>query len=168
MQTQTYRVQRFFGVIEKIYFNILVFGICTHASLSLGYILNAVVSVEYKGKSCYTFHTTGMSWTANRDACKKTGGDLISIETQDEWSYISSELRMSSVKSNAGWHVGLEQYNGQWVWINGKSFDVGHWGSQEPSGDGPYTMMDSKGKLFDIAEKDNNGFICEKPLGKMH
>ena len=129
--------------------------------------LYTATSDQFKGNSCYTFHTSGTSWTANRETCKNSGGDLISIETQGEWSYISSGLRLYSNKNSTGWHVGLEQNNGQWIWINGKPFEIGHWGAHEPSGDGPYAIMDTKGKLFDVSDSDNNGFVCEKPLGKI-
>ena len=91
---------------------------------------------------------------------------MVSIETQGEWSYIASQLRLVSNQHNNEWHVGLEQKSGQWMWASGKPFDLGHWGSREPSGDGPYAMMSLKGQLHDIADNGNKGFVCEKPLGK--
>ena len=45
----------------------------------------------------------------SRSSCEKRGGDLISIETEEQWDLIKSEIHENTEE---GWHIGLVRENG--------------------------------------------------------
>ena len=78
--------------------------------------------------SSYIISLSGESWRSNRGACQRQGGDLVSIETEEEWNFINNE----SQKRNAAhyqnkWSVGLKKLpeigpgwvEDRWLFANG-------------------------------------------------
>ena len=62
----------------------------------------------------------GESWKVNRFNCKNQGGDLISIETEEEWNFINNEIQRRN-ETNYGnkWSIGLIK--------KGRELDLGEW-----------------------------------------
>ena len=85
--------------------------------------------------SSYIISLSGESWRSNRGACQRQGGDLVSIETEEEWNFINNEIQ----KRNAAhyqnkWSVGLKKMAGNWTWVSGRPLIICKWGQGEPSG----------------------------------
>lgn len=68
--------------------------------------------------SWYTFAAFYWRWDWERAACQTLGGDLVSIETEEEWNFIADEIlrRNASIPKN-GWSIGLMKKAGNWTWL---------------------------------------------------
>ncbi|KAL9972703.1 hypothetical protein ACROYT_G019063 [Oculina patagonica] len=130
------------------------------------------------GNSCYTFsdNESGQSWSQNRITCQGKGGDLVSIETEDEWQYINDEIQKLCIGLPNEWHIGLKKDDqGVWKWINGSPLTISKWQTTEgePSGDGNVAVMSKdypptkKGLFNDLKATHHRAFICEIPKASL-
>ena len=132
-----------------------------------------------RGHSCYIISSHTGTWQENRRKCERLGGDLISMETEGEWAFIKNQLRTHNTVDDE-WHIGLKKNNrGHWEWVSGRPLTINKWQREqrphqlqdEPSGDGPYTVMSkswppgTQGLFNDLPNTRRRGYICEKPLG---
>ena len=121
--------------------------------------------------SCYIFVKSGSKWTENQNACKKKGGDLVSMETEEEWAFINGEIQKITLPNVNEWHIGLRKKS-VWEWVSGKPLTIEKWQRSEPSGDGDFTVMSkdypagSKGLFNDLPDWIKRAYICEIPKGK--
>ena len=70
--------------------------------------------------SWYIISVYGWSWSWNRDNCQRRGGDLISIETEEEWNFIKNEIQSRNTTNyDNRWSIGLEK--------KGQELDLGEW-----------------------------------------
>ena len=122
-------------------------------------------------KSCYIFVTSGETWTKNQNTCKGKGGDLVSMETEEEWEYINSEIQQLLLPKENEWHIGLKD-EGDWKWVSGNPLTIKKWQSGQPSGDGKFAVMSkdyppgTQGLFNDLPDWIPRAFICEIPKGK--
>ena len=90
--------------------------------------------------SCYIISDAESpgTWTANRETCQGKGGDLVSIETEAEWSFLNDELQKRCIGQPNEWHIGLNKVGGVWKWVNNSPLTIEKWQTThgEPSGDG--------------------------------
>ena len=118
----------------------------------------------------------GESWKVNRVICKRQGGDLISIETEEEWNFINNEIQRRN-ETNYGnkWSIGLIKKAGNWTWVSGKPLTISKWGQGEPSGEHDAAFMSkpfSNGErgVFSSVNRTRWGnltaYICEISKGK--
>ena len=117
--------------------------------------------------SCYTFTESGETWTENRYNCQSKEGDLVSIETDDEWQFINEEIQARAI---AEWHIGLKKEQTVWKWVNSQSLTISKWQAGQPSGDGNVAVMtkgssSTKGQFKNLADQPHKAFICEIPKG---
>ena len=128
------------------------------------------------GDSCYRFSLSGSSWNENRDTCRGFGGDLVSMETEEEWQYINSQIQQLNITGQAEWHIGLmKDDQGVWNWVNGSPLTISKWQTTDgqPSGDGDVVVMaknyppGTRGHFNDLTNRSRRAFICELPRGKM-
>ena len=71
--------------------------------------------------SSYIFSKSGEDWDENRIVCNDQGGDLVSIETEEEWQFINGEIQKRTTSNTSAWHIGLLKiYAGDWTWLSGK------------------------------------------------
>jgi C-type mannose receptor len=70
------------------------------------------------------------SWENARQACIAWGGDLISIDSEEEQTFIGANL----MDANDAW-IGLNELAaaGTWVWSNGSTADYRNWDAGEPN-----------------------------------
>ena len=62
----------------------------------------------------------GESWYWGRHTCSSLGGDLVSFETQEEWSLINDEIqRRNTTNYENKWRIGLKK--------RGQELDLGEW-----------------------------------------
>ena len=150
----------------------------------------------YPGKCkyvIYSFHHNSTSWNESRESCLKGGGDLVSIETDKEWRYLTDFIQKLSGENHSEYYIGLiKDERGSWRWLSTNKIvpepaahnmsrmcdrilgdDEGRWASGEPSGDGKcaamYKNYRGKGGFNDLSctlRDDYRGFICEKTVGK--
>ncbi|XP_001633779.2 uncharacterized protein LOC5513576 isoform X2 [Nematostella vectensis] len=117
--------------------------------------------------SCYIFSSEGTSWTENREKCKSRNGDLVSMETEEEWSFINKKIQSLSNAFSDEWHIGLKQNGNSWNWVNGKPLAIDHWQPSQPSGDGEYVVIakeyppGTQGGFNDLRDDTFKGYICE-------
>ncbi|KAL9978017.1 hypothetical protein ACROYT_G015492 [Oculina patagonica] len=90
---------------------------------------------------CYTFHDVDGTWEEARDACRKMGAHLVTMETTDEWSKVKSLIAEKVKKSGSytQWYIGLRKESKTWKWTEAGSpgvvvaTDDSRWQSGEPS-----------------------------------
>ena len=128
------------------------------------------------GDSCYSFYGEGKKWTENRQECKDKGGDLVSIETEGEWTFLKDKIQGLCSLPKDEWHIGLKKEASTWKWVNGAPLKLDKWQVSEgqPSGDGPYVVMakdfpkGTQGLFNDIPDSVIRGYICETTKGKVY
>ena len=136
----------------------------------------------------YSFHHESLTWIKSRERCQKDSGDLVSIETDKEWKYLTDFIQNLAGSKHIEYYIGLKLSNktGNWRWLSNGSIEVPgqkwRWHNGEPSGDGGCVVMyknyaagnnlKTKGSFNDLrcdsrgADGTNKGFICEKTVGK--
>ncbi|XP_058954406.2 CD209 antigen-like protein D [Pocillopora verrucosa] len=120
--------------------------------------------------SSYIFSKSGRKWYQNRHVCYKQGGDLVSIETQEEWQFISHEIQKRGTSNTSAWHIGLRKRDGDWTWTwsSGENLSISKWRDSQPDGNDSCAEMSKNGGLFNgISRYDKNAFICEMPGSKI-
>ena len=117
----------------------------------------------------------GWSWHKNRDICKSQGGDLVSIETEEEWNFISDMIQRRNKKKRYKhrWSIGLTKKAGNWTWVSGRPLTIFKWGQGEPSGEHNAALMykrssNDKQSVFvsDNIRISGEAYICEYSNGK--
>ena len=64
---------------------------------------------------------SGLAWMVNRNFCRSCGGDLVSIETEEEWKFITGEVQN---RSTSVWCIGLKKKEKNWTWVSGKPLTI--------------------------------------------
>ena len=110
----------------------------------------------------------GWSWLFNRETCQNQGGDLVSIETEEEWKFINDEIQRRNTKYYIStWSIGLTKKAGNWTWVSERPLIIYKWGKGEPSGEHEKAIMykrSSNGKpgVFGSTSWGNwHAYICE-------
>ena len=119
-------------------------------------------------KNSYIFSKGVRDWNNSRRVCNDQGFDLVSIETEEEWQFISNEIQKRSTWNTGAWHIGLWKIGGVWTWLSGKQLNISKWRDSEPDGNDDYAEISKNGGLFNvITQNDENAYICEIPGGKI-
>ncbi|XP_077993134.1 macrophage mannose receptor 1-like [Glandiceps talaboti] len=121
--------------------------------------------MEYKNK-CYSFNGAAaedtLRWNDARIQCGKlaTGGDLVSIHSQEIQSFLSSRLRDIN---HAMW-IGLSDIYvpGQFGWQDGSAVDYTNWAANEPNGLLQENCVEFHHRGYDGKWNDND---CERTFG---
>ncbi|XP_022801244.1 uncharacterized protein LOC111338943 [Stylophora pistillata] len=128
-------------------------------------------SISFKN-SWYIFSESGKRWEENRDFCRCKGGDLVSIETEQEWKFINKEIqKRSTTDGNHEWDIGLIKKDANWTWVSGIPLTICKWSKGAPSGDGDVGQIYKKspygkqGLFNDLAGNRPEAFICEISKG---
>ena len=112
----------------------------------------------------------------NRFICKSQGGDLISIETEEEWNFINNEIQRRNTKKgyNDSWSIGLRKKVGNWTWVSGRPLTFCKWGIGELSGEHDAAFMykrsiNGEQGVFGSVNRTRrqNAYICEITSGKL-
>ena len=112
-----------------------------------------------------------------REACQNQGGDLVSIETQEEWNFINDQIqRRNTTYYKNKWNIGLTKKAGNWTWVNGRPLTICKWEQGEPRGEHDAAFMykrSSNGEqgVFGGVNGTSMGlrypYICEISEGKL-
>ena len=118
--------------------------------------------------SSYIFSKSGRDWYQNSFVCYSQGGNLVSIETQEEWQFISHEIQKRGTSNTSAWHIGLSKIGGVWTWESGEKLNISKWRDSQPDGNDNFAEISQNGGLFNgISWSVENAFICEMPGGKI-
>ncbi|CAH3166478.1 unnamed protein product [Pocillopora meandrina] len=136
-------------------------------------IANALGTNPCFQNSCYLISDaeSPATWTDNRETCKRKGGDLVSIETEAEWSFLNDEIQKRCIGQPNEWHIGLNKVGEVWKWVNNSPLTIDKWQTThgEPSGDGNKAVMSKdypptkKGLFNDLPNWIKRAYICELP-----
>jgi len=113
-----------------------------------------------------------MAWQQARGSCKYNKKDLVAMETEREWQFITNELKNRTTNLNE-WHIGLfwNRTVSNWTWVNGKPLTITKWRDSDHRGNSYYAVI-AKGSLrgsygkFDSIRGDiKRAWICEEKTG---
>ena len=103
----------------------------------------------------------------SRSSCKKRGGDLISIETVEEWDFIKSEIHNNTEE---GWHIGLVRENGSWIWVSGRPLTICKCEHHLSGGRNKAMLVKETRQCHFVTQGLSDSktlpYICEMPKGK--
>ena len=132
-------------------------------------------NITFKNSS-YIISVYGWSWHWNRDNCQRRGGDLVSIETEEEWNFINNEIQMRNTSNyDNRWSIGLRKEAGNWTWVSGRPLTICKWGEGERKGEHDAAFMyklnsnDERGVFGSVnrwGQGDPHAYICEISEGK--
>ena len=71
--------------------------------------------------SWYIFSKQEETWNVSQRKCRSQGGDLVSIETEEEWMFINKEIRNRIPKF---YHIGLVKKADKWTWLSGRPLTI--------------------------------------------
>ena len=118
-----------------------------------------------------------VNWLWAREACQNQGGDLVSIETEDEWNFINDQIQRRDItRYENKWSIGLTKKAENWTWVNGRPLTICKWEQGEPGGEHDAAFMykrSSNGEqgVFGGVNGTSMGYyhpyICEISEGKL-
>ncbi|XP_048809440.1 secretory phospholipase A2 receptor isoform X1 [Lagopus muta] len=122
---------------------------------------------------CYQFNPSAvLSWHEARAACQAQGGDLLSITSPEEQSYVSDLSRQLNITDTVLW-TGLNQLEegAGWQWSDGAPLVFVNWRadvSEDRSSENHCAVMSSKLKYAWKSYLCESGFpfVCKKYLNK--
>ena len=109
------------------------------------------------------------TWRKARTSCKDNKKDLVAIETEREWQFITNELKNRTTRKNE-WHIGLfwNLTVTNWTWVNRKPLTTKKWRDSEPNRNSHYALIakewptGSYGKFDSIRNDIKRAWICEE------
>ena len=118
--------------------------------------------------SSYILSKRGRVLDINKHICSSQGGDLVSIETEEEWQFINREIQKRGTWTTGAWHIGLEKKGEVWTRLSGERLNISKWQVSEPDDNDRKAEISKNGGLFNgISTLSRNAFICETPGGKI-
>ncbi|XP_072020262.1 macrophage mannose receptor 1-like [Amphiura filiformis] len=117
-------------------------------------------------ENCYLFRETDYrNWDDAETMCRKDGGNLVSIISVEEQTYINARLKLSS--ESVVW-IGANDLSveGGWQWSSGDPFRYLNWNPGEPNNQeeehcGQVYIASGKWNDNDCSQ-DTVGYICKK------
>ena len=115
-----------------------------------------------------------INWLWAREACQNQGGDLVSLETEDEWNFINDQIQRGIYRNK--WSIGLTKKAGNWTWVNGRPLTICKWEQGEPRGEHDAAFMYKRssngeqgvfGGFNVIIMAYQHAYICEISEGKL-
>ena len=117
-----------------------------------------------------------INWLWAREACQNQGGDLVSIETEEEWNFINDQIqRRNTTHYENKWSIGLTKKAGNWTWVNGRPLTICKWEQGEPRGEHDAAFMYKRssngeqgvfGGVNGTSIGYRHAYICEISEGK--
>ncbi|RXN21640.1 macrophage mannose receptor 1-like protein [Labeo rohita] len=122
--------------------------------------------IPYSG-NCYLLHRNKKTWLEARDSCLREGGDLLSIISKEEQSFVITQL--GYLKTDELW-IGFNDRKIQMLfeWSDQSSVPFASWEVREPSHSALHAedcvlMRGEEGKWADDICEKKYGFVCKKP-----
>uniref|UniRef100_UPI003AB09ACE immune-related, lectin-like receptor 4 n=1 Tax=Centroberyx gerrardi TaxID=166262 RepID=UPI003AB09ACE len=69
---------------------------------------------------CYHFYNKKLTWNESRQNCKKKGGDLVKIDSEDEQRFLELTLRKKMATDEDKFWIGLtdSKKESDWLWVD--------------------------------------------------
>ena len=126
--------QKYFLVSIIIVITIVIISIHFFVYLFIPLIFLVQCQETCFKNSSYVFSKSGTRWNFNWYVCWYQGGYLVSIETEEEWQFISHEIQKRIAWNTSAWHIGLGKRAGIWTWESGQQLNILKWRDSEPRG----------------------------------
>ncbi|XP_031417445.2 ladderlectin-like [Clupea harengus] len=89
------------------------------------------------GTRCFKFVSTARAWAESERHCVAMGGNLASVHSIDEYSFIQDLIREHTDGTPRTWIGGYDAVQeGLWFWSDGSRFDYTNWYPGEPNNSG--------------------------------
>eukprot|EP00058_Branchiostoma_floridae_P004563 XP_002590051.1 hypothetical protein BRAFLDRAFT_129759 [Branchiostoma floridae] len=112
--------------------------------------------------SCYKYVVGSSTWHDARQDCLHSGGDLVSINSQEEWTWVLAQKPAG--KYWIGFHDNSKE--GSFEWSDGSPVMVTYWGAGEPNNIGDEDCIEILGDTWNDQEcTDTINYICEITVG---
>lgn len=103
-------------------------------------------------------------------SCKLIDKDLVVIETEREWEFITMLIETRKTGKYNEWHIGLYKSltTGNWTWINGIALTMDNWQENTPNDNDSYALIANEwslGSFRSITRNTSRGWICEELTG---
>ena len=122
-------------------------------------------TAEYNSHRYAYFEGESISWSDAREFCRKYGGHLVTITSEEEQRFLETQYSDTS-----GW-IGFYNDKTTWFWVTGETLNYTNWESGEPNnsnGDEWYAHIwsDRSMRWNDLNNEDSDyhyqhGFYCE-------
>ncbi|KAM3595691.1 uncharacterized protein V6R79_001211 [Siganus canaliculatus] len=88
---------------------------------------------SFKGR-CYRYIATHLTWADAELRCVSLGGNLVSIHSLDEHSFVTHLIKNFGFTYNSAW-IGLSDIHkeGRWMWSDGRPVVFTFWATGEPN-----------------------------------
>ncbi|MCI7211676.1 MAG: RICIN domain-containing protein [Ruminococcus bromii] len=126
--------------------------------------------IKTENNHTYSVYNIPTTWEKAEEICKKLGGHLVTITSQDEQIIVNELLEYGNLSfySIGGKRIGDSN---NWEWINGEIFDFTNWATGEPNNvnniENYLSVFNTSIKGYwndstnSASEGFCNGFICE-------
>ncbi|XP_031417283.1 galactose-specific lectin nattectin-like isoform X1 [Clupea harengus] len=85
------------------------------------------------GTRCFKFVSTARSWAESERHCVAMGGNLASVHSIDEYSFIQDMIRKQTYRNLRTWIGGYDAVKeGLWFWSDGSRFNFITWSPGNP------------------------------------
>ncbi|KAL2098959.1 hypothetical protein ACEWY4_005439 [Coilia grayii] len=115
---------------------------------------------EFHG-SCYYLANASQTWAEAQQTCKSTGGNLVSIGSEEEDNFVKSLFNNTVV-----WIGGYRKQPDAmaWKWVSGENMEYSNWSSGQPRTfvDKNYIMMFKDGTWGNEVGTLPYPFVCEE------
>ncbi|XP_067449726.1 galactose-specific lectin nattectin-like [Thunnus thynnus] len=120
------------------------------------------------GSRCFIFFRIARAWTDAERTCISAGGNLASIHSADENSFLRNLVIRVTGHCLHTWIGGFDAVKeGTWMWTDGSRFDYRRWGTGEPNNVGVENCieMNFRGSFWNDGRCSwTRPFVCAKDL----
>ncbi|XP_042560807.1 ladderlectin-like [Clupea harengus] len=89
------------------------------------------------GTRCFQFVSTARTWAESESHCVAMGGNLASVHSIAEYSFIQELIRKRTQGAPRTWIGGYDAaQEGLWFWSDGSRFDYTNWAPGQPDNAG--------------------------------
>ncbi|XP_072175906.1 alpha-N-acetylgalactosamine-specific lectin-like [Diadema setosum] len=121
-----------------------------HAAATLTLVIVALAQVHLStqlcceslwtqyGNDCYRMFGAVKTWTSARNHCQNLGGDLVSVHSEGENTFLYQLWRSAVRTPGGGFWLGFNDRDreGRFVWSDGSRVDYTNWIPGEPNNSG--------------------------------
>ncbi|KAF3696632.1 Galactose-specific lectin nattectin [Channa argus] len=120
------------------------------------------------GDHCYVFYFDAKEWAEAEVACIDIGGNLASIHTKEQYTFIKDMIKRLTGKDGPTWVGGHDAVKeGVWLWSDGSKFDFKLWPAGEPNnarGVEHCMELNYRDKPNDTICQIKKSYVCGKRL----
>ncbi|XP_031175105.1 galactose-specific lectin nattectin-like isoform X1 [Sander lucioperca] len=121
------------------------------------------------GSRCFAFHIRTKTWSEAEIFCQIVGGNLASIHSDEEHTFIKNYINQVSGEQRTSWIGGTDTVKeGTWLWTDRSDFTYKSFNAGEPNNRGGAEnclLMNWGGANWnDLACNNQASFVCSKNL----